>query len=333
MRNWILMITLVVLSPVCLAAGINCDKANSKTKILICSNALLVGFDQDVDLLFQETYEHISNSFRTKLQKDHQAWLKAREEGPCLAEYSCLTFHFERIVELKRWFQTDSPKRNQDEKILNYFFRVFYLTESVLQEIYGNLEQYYQGNADFNLYSFQDQIPAEAPLLMEKLSGFSVYLKGPHHIQFNFDSEDTFGHYNPQFVNWLQSMFDEMRQDSNWNKLLRYLYGDVRPMTRAFYRMYYWVHAPGRKQWFASKKARYFSHPEEREMYDVELDKKLYDLMDGYNNAELHPSDAIQAIRFWIRRSVDGTDQQFFKLLSDIMNAYDGEYAVQWKEW
>ncbi len=135
-------------------------------------------------------------------------------------------------------------------------------------------------------------------------------------------------------MRWLRSAFSLTWKFRNLNRYAEELYNRFRGLARAFYRTYRWLHTPQRRPWLESAQAIQF------QAMDEKAPKKVGSLMDdGFGDfstwaaqEQLDPKEAYQAIWFWVRRSIDGTDQLFFQVLSDIMSVHDAYYFEVWKE-
>jgi hypothetical protein len=72
----------------------------------------------------------------------------------------------------------------------------------------------------------------------ESISGLQIFLPGgPHEKELNFKDTANFGHYNPEFLNWIDKhLIPEGRDDVRFNQLTNLVYKtQIGPVARALY--------------------------------------------------------------------------------------------------
>ena len=72
---------------------------------------------------------------------------------------------------------------------------------------------------------------------MQSISGLSIFRPGgPHEDEVNLSDKRRFGHYNPEFLTWLDDyIIPEGRDDAQFNRLTQLVYKThVGPISRAF---------------------------------------------------------------------------------------------------
>lgn len=154
---------------------------------------------------------------------------------------------------------------------------------------------------------------------LETLAKLPIFVQGPHQeAQLNLEAKNDFGYYNKEFVMWLNEKWEAASQDSHF-----------RTWTAPMYRRY------------IQKLARTF--------YEVALQLKNYPEDFGKEkrnyltkkNASPHcchypwfhpvfveeaPQAVNMSVAFWIRRSIDGTDQEWREGLRRLLETYDMEF-------
>ncbi len=178
------------------------------------------------------------------------------------------------------------------------------------------------------LYCFASNILSYRSV--EKLFGGPVYLKGPHHDGRLYVQADSFGHYNPDFVDWVGQKLLPKQKESTYVASTQALYDKhMKNLIRAFYRTY----------------VQFSLHPEpfiyERQFLAEMIEGKrpwsymgarwqentMRDLINLDPNAEaLNFGNVSVALRFWQRRSLDNTSENFFKLIDQIAMIYDTDW-------
>jgi uncharacterized protein len=82
------------------AAGIDCDKATTRTEAAICASQELMKLDQELDLAYHNLLD--SNPADTLNRGFQRTWLVTRDAG-CRGNRACLIATYEdRIAELKQ---------------------------------------------------------------------------------------------------------------------------------------------------------------------------------------------------------------------------------------
>jgi len=165
---------------------------------------------------------------------------------------------------------------------------------------------------------------------LEQLAGVPVFLSGPHSDGKLRVQEHSFGYYNPAFITWFESEFLPSRNDRPYLALTRPLYDQyVRNMARAYHRAF--VGWSENLPHFAQERAyllemidgtRPWSYMGAR--FQDNTIKAIFDIDipgEGLNSYHLST-----ALRFWQRRSIDGTADQMFGALETLIGLYDPEW-------
>lgn len=173
--------------------------------------------------------------------------------------------------------------------------------------------------------------------MLETLSGQKVFLEsGAHKNGLDFNSDNSFGHYNPRFVNTIRESLISFLMNTN-KDLVQGVYNNHLQMTARNYILAYNFVNNGNvivwreKKWkkedimvtyenILSGTVKEYGNGADflNEIYRAYADSALED---GYNwyEADVAPG-------FWIRRSIDKTDDDFIGLLKAVMEEVDTEF-------
>ena len=168
---------------------------------------------------------------------------------------------------------------------------------------------------------------------LERLSGMPVFLSGPHGGGKLKLRADTFGHYNPAFVRWAADTFVPAPQDGEYVAVSQAVYDKaLRQQARAYYRAYVaWTQHPqgfaveraylmdmlaGRRPW-AFMGARW-QDEDLKALLGVDLESEG---LNGYL--------VTTGLRFWQRRSIDGTADDVFALLDKLLAVHDAAWRAK----
>jgi hypothetical protein len=163
---------------------------------------------------------------------------------------------------------------------------------------------------------------------LNRFSPHPIFIDGPHGTRaLDLDSRFTFGHYNPAFLLWFDAHLEEMLSDGEFvqstTPLFRRYLARIAVTYWATYRVMY--QHPMETRWLVRDYLRHMDNrtlPEsyfntngggadERFMFLNEL-RTSYDA--GFVN---------QAVYFWLRRHIDGTNAEVFSMLESLLGAYD----------
>ncbi len=174
---------------------------------------------------------------------------------------------------------------------------------------------------------------------LKKISGLPVFIKGPHKNSLNLDAND-FGYYNKHFVVWLRENINLGAKDFEFQKITQPLYDKyIRETARPFYKTHRVLFADQShlelvKKDYLTRISNYDRSPFS-DYYDSasyyfgeKFAAQAFDLYDGDEMVVKYgpPLSFTTAAGFWVRRSIDGTDREFFALLEDLLNTYDSEF-------
>ena len=213
-------------------------------------------------------------------------------------------------------FLTTQPSTNNDSL-------VFKIME--VGHLWELLDQFYEPNKDTDgtwlevgLRSKYAMAKKYASLaILEDLTGEKVYLKGPHQEGFDFTAKDAFGYYNPAFLSAVEDHLKEALEQPAFHKLATILYNKHFYSLVETYQQAY-LHAQNHPQQMQKIKLIYLeqiSKPFGTEEGSMQETFRTY----ADQSVKQHNSDwyeAVTAPSFWVRRSIDQTDEQIFRILS-----------------
>ena len=163
---------------------------------------------------------------------------------------------------------------------------------------------------------------------MEQVTGYPVFLEGPHREEIDFNSK-TFGYYNPRFLENLIPIISEVMQNKIFTESTKVLYNsELKQYLRTFYLSYrvaanrteimegYLNAIGGNQQGISAEPSMYLQ--ESFRGFATSIEGLGYDVYEGFT-----------CPGFWIRRSIDGTEGQFYNLLLLVMETYDNDFLKQ----
>ena len=200
---------------------------------------------------------------------------------------------------------------------------------------------------------------------VQSIAGFSIFRPGgPHDKELDLGDPYRFGHYNPEFLDWLDDYIIPQRgaNDVRFNQLTRLVYEtQIGPVARALYHSHEILFADpetfgGFEQRYRIVKEDYLERLRRRETIEGRFDgdpkafatikadyhRRLEQRTDPRNAFQLQEdfrwlSDYLATDKdddwylantaggFWVRRSIDGTEAQIFRLLTKFLQTFDAK--------
>ena len=162
---------------------------------------------------------------------------------------------------------------------------------------------------------------------LQIVSGLPIFRSGPHsRIKLNIYAPYRFGYYNPKFLKWLQKNIIPAEQDGSFKQQTQPIYEQkIRTTAKAFYATYQILLANSEK--FEAIKHEYIEHLKNNTLPEIYLQEKFRWLSDYLATEGKYDWYAANtAGGFWVRRSIDGTDKEFFQLLRKLLKTYDQDW-------
>ena len=195
---------------------------------------------------------------------------------------------------------------------------------------------------------------------VQSIAGISIFRPGgPHDKGLNLDDAHQFGHYNPEFLAWLNDYIIPQGMDNaRFNMVSRLVYKNyIGPVARALYHSHKILFADtvadqAFEQRYNAVKIDYTNNPSNREIRFEGEPVPFEQIKSGYQTAleqgkplgsgteeDLQEkfrwlSDYLATDKnddwylantaggFWVRRSIDGTEAQIFQLLTKLLKTF-----------
>jgi len=207
-----------------------------------------------------------------------------------------------------------------------------------LDQTHNTCPDSYDYHPEGGLRMFACHLRALVPYrTLHEASGLSVFLSGPHtDTELSLTSDKSFGYYNPELVRWMVEHLVPGAHDSAFRAATQGHYDTyVRPLTRIFYGTHQKLEQHPdcfereRKKYLAALKRgvprdyleKYFYFMNPKFCSNPEGGYKAFS-RDGFD-AGWDGNVTKTCVGFWIRRSVDHTDQEFFRGLQKLVHSYD----------
>jgi hypothetical protein len=176
------------------------------------------------------------------------------------------------------------------------------------------------------------------PTALEALTGVAPFLSGPHGALPNLTSHTDFGRYNPDFVVAVRKELETALADPRTADLARVIYDvKLRQQARVYYLAYHAVKTfPDRGslidayQQAVAGGARCDSVPATQRMAcspTAVVRARLASFSGAVQRSGYDFYEAAVAPAFWIRRSIDGTEDEFFALLMLVLQRFDQAFV------
>lgn len=155
---------------------------------------------------------------------------------------------------------------------------------------------------------------------LEGITGETVFVSGPHTTEMNYNANE-FGHYNPAFVSRLHEMLKPFAQRQNFVSRCQEFYDKhFKNYLRVFYMSYKAGYnnqeiVTGYQNAIASNNSPSFYLQESFRGFAEEIEKQGYDVYEGFT-----------CPGFWVRRTIDGTGDEFYDLLVLTLQTFDSEF-------
>lgn len=154
-----------------------------------------------------------------------------------------------------------------------------------------------------------------------------LYVSGPHHDgQWDLDNEDDFGHYNPEAIQYLANLAQNVVADKKFVEMSkplvdRYLYRQTHIMMVIHDALYDGAHSQEEREriFRTSVETRGWEYDD----YDAGFYLNRLRLED---ESYVFSNISYRFLHFWARRWADGTIDPFYQGLSTIFKAYHPEY-------
>ena len=164
---------------------------------------------------------------------------------------------------------------------------------------------------------------------LQKISGHKIFGTGPHaNGKLNLKSPDDFGHYNPAFLKWLTAHGIPGRTDAKLRKELQPVYDKfLRRTARGFFAAHQGVMANPRR--LKKIQTEYLERLDGRKDAGDFLQESFRLDTDHLEKSGHDWYEANVAHGFWVRRTIDGTDDECHALLAALLQTHDAKWLKQ----
>ena len=173
---------------------------------------------------------------------------------------------------------------------------------------------------------------------LQEASGLPMFDQGPHQgIQLKLDHRHQFGHYNPDFVRWMVEHLVPGAEDASLRKATQKHYDQyVKPLATIFYVTF--QKAQKEPKCFRREVERYRSLIQQKKLPEMYYERFFfwmnpdfcthadqgfdYFYKHGFDGG--HNGNVVKTcIAFWMRRTIDGTADEFYQGLHKLLKTYD----------
>lgn len=163
---------------------------------------------------------------------------------------------------------------------------------------------------------------------LETVFGTSVFIRGPHQGEMNFNSTTSFGYYNSDFLDKLQTSITTALKNPLFNKMAKQAYHKhFKSMALSYQNAYYYLNAdPESVKELSTTYLQQLNKPAgissgsfretfrgyaDHKHFSTDAEREAYEAKNP--NADWY--EEVIAPAFWLRRSIDGTAEQLIDLL------------------
>jgi len=162
--------------------------------------------------------------------------------------------------------------------------------------------------------------------ILEETFAEDVFLRGPHHGEMDFNATTSFGYYNPRFITKVHDALDTALKNPVFKKVAEPFYKKhLQSMAHTYYDAFLYIEQnPEIKNNLINKYIRMVAQPDGATEGSLQEHFRTFaeDLEKGIQKADVY--EAFTAPSFWVRRSIDGTDDDFIKLLEMTVSHFEG---------
>ena len=167
--------------------------------------------------------------------------------------------------------------------------------------------------------------------VLESILGEKAFLSGPHEDGMDYNSSRKFGHYNPKFLTELQKHLANLYSNKIFVDYAQALYDSE---LKQYLRTYYLAYEVGanNQEAMAGYSAILATEPKQYSESTF-LSEPSYYLQEAFRgfaeSIEAEGYDVYEGFTcpgFWVRRSIDGTADEFYQLLTLTIKTFDPEF-------
>jgi hypothetical protein len=170
--------------------------------------------------------------------------------------------------------------------------------------------------------------------ILESVVGEKVFLSGPHSAALNYKSPDQFGRYNPLFIKKLGENLQYLFKNKAFVKNAQAHYDSK---LKQYLRVYYLSHeVSANNKEVMDGYLDAIAYPEKHDYMNGRIKGPSFYLQEYFRDfAESTEKDgydvyeAFTCPAFWVRRSLDGTEDEFYELLKLTLKTFDSGFTLR----
>ncbi|MCO6474973.1 MAG: N-acetylmuramoyl-L-alanine amidase [Phaeodactylibacter sp.] len=169
--------------------------------------------------------------------------------------------------------------------------------------------------------------PLLNPAILEKIFGEKVFRSGPHRgAELNYRSDESFGRYNPAFLRKLYSTLSTLSRSELITGQVQGLYDrEFRKVLRTFYQAY---EVGANREDIQKEYLSRMENPAQGLTRGGSMNFFEEQFSDFSTNPPYYDPEAVMAAGFWLRRSIDGTADEFYQLLQLTLRTFDPAFLA-----
>ncbi len=170
--------------------------------------------------------------------------------------------------------------------------------------------------------------PILNPVILEKIFGERVFRSGPHRgAELNYRTNESFGRYNPAFLRKLYSTLSTLSRSELITGQVQGLYDrEFRKVLRTFYQAY---EVGANREDIQKEYLSRLQSPTQGLTRSGSMNFFEEQFSDFSTNPPYYDPEAIMAAGFWLRRSIDGTADEFYQLLQLTLRTFDPAFLAE----
>jgi len=175
--------------------------------------------------------------------------------------------------------------------------------------------------------------------ILERIVGEKVFLNNVHAKGINYRNATKFAHYNPKFLLKLHDILKQISSNERWLTHIQPFYdNELKHYLRTYFLSYEiaankpviikgYLSAIKQQKPSANTVSSFTSQGTSSSISpSIFLQESFRDFADYLEQQGYDVYEASVCSGFWVRRSIDGTEDEFFKLLKLMINMFDAEF-------
>lgn len=161
--------------------------------------------------------------------------------------------------------------------------------------------------------------------VIEATFGQPIFLRGPHSGDLDFNSTTSFGYYNPSFVGSVYKSVEATLANPMFSKIGKPVYEKhLKSMAHTYLAAHkYLVENPKIREALISDYLMMMAQPEGTTEGSLQGRFRGYAEAAEKGAAKSNIYEAFTAPAFWLRRHIDGTDDEFVALLEMVVTHFE----------